>query len=413
MSIADGIRTLPTRAVVEEAPQGASPTYEVVLPGLRIRQQKLLAQLGVDALARVPIPDLLQRGAEAAALGLDARFCKVCQYVPAENRLVMRAGVGWQPGCLNNASVGADLESPSGFALKTGRPVISNHLEHEERFRTPDLLRQHGIRRAINVILQGEGSPYGVLEVDSELEGQFNADDIHFLQGAANILGMALERDLHDKKLRQALEYQQMLVGEIDHRVKNSLQLVSSVLQLQAAVSEDSALTRSLNDAIARVTAVARVHERLSRTPQFDPVNLSDYLDLICRDLEQVSDGAGIDFTAEEPVFVNIDRSVRLALLTTELVTNAVRHAFTPQAPGRITIKLALAGQQNLVLSVRDNGKGLNSSGKREAEAGLGLKLVAALVKQLGADVEIVDHQPGTEFVITAPVEPGRTILPG
>src|SRR4029450_136600 len=240
MSIADGIHTLSTRAVVEDAPQGASPTYEVVLPGLRIRQQKLLARLGVDALARVPIPDLLQRGAEAAALGLDARFCKVCQYVPAENRLVMRAGVGWQPGCLNNASVGADLESPSGFALKTGRPVISNHLEHEERFRPPDLLRQHGIRRAINVILQGEGSPYGVLEVDSELEGQFNADDIHFLQGAANILGMALERDLHDKKLRQALEYQQMLVGEIDHRVKNSLQLVSSVLQLQADVSEYS-----------------------------------------------------------------------------------------------------------------------------------------------------------------------------
>src|SRR6476660_5887844 len=123
MSIAGSTDMLSTRAIVEKAPEAASPTYQVMTPGLRIRQQKLLAQLGVDALARVPIPDLLQRGAEAAALGLDARFCKVCQYVPAENRLVMRAGVGWQPGCLNNASVGADLESPSGFALKTGRPV--------------------------------------------------------------------------------------------------------------------------------------------------------------------------------------------------------------------------------------------------------------------------------------------------
>jgi two-component sensor histidine kinase len=407
MSIADGTDMLPRRAVIEEAPRGQPSTFDLALPGLRIRQQKLLAQLGVDALARLPISDLLQRGAQAAALGLDAHFSKICEYIPAENRLVVRAGVGWQPGCINNASVGADLQSPSGFALKTGTPVISNHLEHEQRFRTPELLRQHGIRRAINVILQGEGSPYGVLEVDSELEGQFNAEDIHFLQGAANILGMALERNLHDRKLQKALEYQQILVGEIDHRVKNSLQLVSSVLQLQAASSQDPILTRSLNDAIARVTAVARVHERLSHSPQVGPVNLTDYLGLICRDLEQVSDGAAIGFAAEEPVLVNIDRAVRLALLTTELVTNAVRHAFKAQAPGRIAIELRLADLQNLVLSVRDDGQGLNSTAKRDGEAGLGLKLVAALVNQLGAGIEIVNHQPGTEFIITAPIEPG------
>jgi two-component sensor histidine kinase len=407
MSIADGTDMLPRRAVIEEAPSEPPSTFDVALPRLRIRQQKLLAQLGVDALARIPISVLLQRGAEAAALGLDAHFSKICEYIPAENRLVLRAGVGWQPGCIDNASVGADLESPSGFALKTGRPVISNHLEHEERFRTPALLRQHGIRRAINVILQGEGAPYGVLEVDSELEGQFNAEDIHFLQGAANIVGMALERDVHDRKLRKALEYQQMLVGEIDHRVKNSLQLVASVLQLQAAASQDAPLTRSLNDAIARVTAVARVHERLSRTPQVGPVDLSDYLGLICRDLEQVSDGAGISFAGDKPVLVNIDRAVRLALLTTELVTNAVRHAFEPNARGQITVKLASEGERHLVLSVRDDGKGLNSTGNTNGDEGLGLKLIAALVKQLGAGVEIVNHQPGTEFIITAPLEPG------
>ena len=64
------------------------------------------------------------------------------------------------------ATVGADLASPAGFALRTGKPVISNHLENEQRFSTPDLLIRHGIRRAMNVILQGDGSPFGVLEVD-------------------------------------------------------------------------------------------------------------------------------------------------------------------------------------------------------------------------------------------------------
>ncbi len=112
--------------------------------------------------------------------------------MPSENRLLMRAGVGWDEGLVGVASVGADIQSPSGYALRTGRPVISNHLESEERFRTPELLAAHGVRRAINVILQGDGAPYGALEVDSRSEGEFTESDIAFLQGAANILGLAL-----------------------------------------------------------------------------------------------------------------------------------------------------------------------------------------------------------------------------
>jgi len=87
-----------------------------------------------------------------------------------------------------------DIASPAGYALRTGKAVISNHLENEERFRTPELLVEHGIRRAMNVILQGDNSPFGVLEVDSRSEGEFSESDIVFLQGAANILGMAIER---------------------------------------------------------------------------------------------------------------------------------------------------------------------------------------------------------------------------
>ena len=100
----------------------------------------------------------------------------------------MRAGVGWEPGVVGTATIGADVASPAGYALRTGKAVISNHLENEERFRTPELLLEHGIRRAMNVILQGDGEPFGVLEVDSRSEGEFSANDISFLQGAANIL---------------------------------------------------------------------------------------------------------------------------------------------------------------------------------------------------------------------------------
>src|SRR6202043_1593316 len=144
------------------------------------------------------------------------------------------------------ASVGADLASPGGFALRTGRPVISNHLENEERFRTPELLVQHGIHRAMNVILQGDGKPFGVLEVDSRSEDAFVEHDLAFLQGAANILGMAIERERHERSLKAALARQQMLLKEITHRVKNSLAIVASMLKLQSADVGDPTLTRHL-----------------------------------------------------------------------------------------------------------------------------------------------------------------------
>ena len=202
---------------------------------LRIRQQEILAELGVLALQGTPFLELLNQTARLTAEGMEAEFCKVLEYMPAQNRLLVRAGVGWHEGIVGVATVGADLESPSGFALRTGKPVISNHLENEQRFRTPELLVEHGIRRAMNVILQGDGSPYGVLEVDSRSEGEFAEHDIAFLQGAANILGMAIERQRYERQLKTALDRHQVLLKEISHRVKNSLQIVSGMLHLQAS----------------------------------------------------------------------------------------------------------------------------------------------------------------------------------
>src|SRR4029079_15958555 len=122
---------------------------------LRIRQQEIHAELGVLALQGTKFIDLLNHTALLSADGLGAEYCKFLEYLPAENRLLVRAGVGWDEGVVGSASVGADLASPAGYALRTGKPVISNHLENEKRFRTPELLVEHGIRRAMNVILQG------------------------------------------------------------------------------------------------------------------------------------------------------------------------------------------------------------------------------------------------------------------
>ena len=216
---------------------------------LRIRQQELLAELGVLALQGTNFMGMLNHAARITAEGLHAEYCKVLEYLPAENRLLVRAGVGWDEGVVGTATVGADLASPAGYALRTGKPVISNHLENEQRFRTPELLVEHGIRRAMNVILQGDGSPFGVLEVDSRAEGEFGEHDLAFLQGAANILGMAIEQQQYQRKLQAALDRHQVLLKEVNHRVKNSLQVISSMLYLQANAAGDPALSERLNEA--------------------------------------------------------------------------------------------------------------------------------------------------------------------
>jgi GAF domain-containing protein len=316
----------PNEPIVEAAPGADSraETSERALR-LRIRQQEILAEFGVRALKRTPFAELLDDAVRLSAEGMEAELCKVLEYIRSENRFVMRAGVGWDPGLVGTASVGADLASPSGFALHTGKPVISNHLDAEERFRTPELLAAHGVRRAMNVILQGDGAPYGVLEVDSGSKGEFSERDIAFLQGAANILGMAIERLRQEDALRRAIERQELLVKEINHRVKNSLQLVASMLNLQAA--DDPQVATSLQQASSRVMAIARVHERLYRSSRVETIDLVEYLSAICRDLQEVTPNCDVLFHGTAHVFLNTDHAINLALVVTELVTNAARHA--------------------------------------------------------------------------------------
>src|SRR5580698_7624071 len=299
----------------------------------RIRQQELLAELGVLALQRTSFTDLLNHTARMTAEGLDAEYCKIMEYIPADKRLLVCAGVGWGEGVVGNATVGADLDSPAGYALHTGKPVISNHLENEERFRTPELLVEHGIRRAMNVILQGDGSPFGVLEVDSRSEGEFNQHDLAFLQGAANILGMAIEQQQYQRKLQAALDRHQVLLKEVNHRVKNSLQVVSAMLQLQAKSVGDPALSERLTEASSRVNAVGRAYERLAYHADYENIELVEYLREIIGDLEPTVTPCKIDFDAAGEIQIAADRSILVGLIINELVSNAGKHAY-PYSPG-------------------------------------------------------------------------------
>jgi two-component sensor histidine kinase len=396
------------KAPVVEPPTGNEPSNDLTSRTLRqrIRQQELLAELGVLALQRTSFSDMLNHTARMTAEGLGAEYCKVLEYIPAENRLLVCAGVGWEEGIVGSASVGADLASPAGYALRTGKPVISNHLENEQRFRTPELLSEHGIHRAMNVILPGDGAPFGVLEVDSKSEGEFSERDIAFLQGAANILGMAIEQQQYQRKLKAALDRHQILLKEVNHRVKNSLQVVSSMLQLQARSVGDPDLSERLTEASSRVSAVGRAYERLAYNADHDNVDLVEYLRQIVGDLEPTVAPCKIEFDAPKEIQFAADRAILVGLILNELVSNAGKYAYPDCPGGSIWVRLVQPDNKSVLVSVRDEGAGLPLGFDPTASKGLGTRLVNALSKQLGAELTRPMSPIGTDCELLVPLKP-------
>jgi two-component sensor histidine kinase len=388
--------------VVEARPASAARTAPDAVE-LRVSQQKLLADFGVLALEGTPLAELLTAAARIAADGLEAEFSKVLEFMPTEGRFLVRAGVGWDAGTVGQTTVGADLASPAGYALRTGKPVISNHLGADDRFRTPELLLEHGVRRAMNVILSGDGRPFGVLEVDSCSPGEFDERDIAFLQGVANLLGMTIARQRAERGLKDALQRHKVLLEEVNHRVKNSLQLVSAMLDLQAHAGADEALREQLEKASGRIAAIARAHDLVHQHKSIQSVDLGLYLTDICK--EPGSSTAHCEIKLEAPVGfeIAIEKAIPIALIVNELITNAAKYAYPRRRGGPVWVTVASRPTGAVSVIVRDEGVGLPAGFDVVKGKGLGTRIVAAFTKQLGAELSVRAQTRGCEFEFVIP----------
>ena len=364
----------------------------------RLRQQALLSDFGVEALRSTELLPLLGRAVELCAEGMEAQFCKALEYQAREDCFLVCAGIGWDADVIGRATVGADLASPAGFALKTGRPVISNHLERETRFRTPQLMADHGIRRAVNVLIANRDGHYGVLEVDDTREGQFDETDIAFMQGFANLLGGAIERQRAEARLKAALERQDLLSREMSHRVKNSLAVVAGFLGLQARATDDESVKNALADARTRVEAVAAVHDQLWRQPSLEAIDVAGFLDALCAKLQESAPRHRI-LCAAEAVTIPADLAIPLGLFVNELVTNAIKYAYAA-GEGEIRVSIRAAAEGGLDLAVADDGAGLPPGFDPTAprNASLGMRIINSLARQLGGPLTVAPDVQGAQF---------------
>jgi PAS domain S-box-containing protein len=167
----------------------------------RAKQQAAIAHLGQRALSGINFSTLMDEMVTLIAETLGVEYCKVLELLPDKKSLLLRAGVGWQPGLVGNTQVGVERESQAGYTLIVNEPVVVKNLPTETRFNGPPLLHQHNVISGLSVIISGQNQPWGVLGTHSTKERMFTEDDIHFFQAAANILAEAIARQqLLEKK---------------------------------------------------------------------------------------------------------------------------------------------------------------------------------------------------------------------
>jgi two-component sensor histidine kinase/CheY-like chemotaxis protein len=217
-----------------------------------------------------------------------------------------------------------------------------------------------------------------------------------------------------EAQLRRTLAERELLLREVNHRVKNSLQLVLSMLSLQSAEFRESSARELFAKAIARVTAIASIHERLYQDNDPLTLDMQAYLNGLCAELERagIGDERQAQLTSEvESIRLPTENGVSLALIVNELVMNSLKHGRPVQRPAVINVRLRRHDADQARLTVADNGPGMGA--KANPPKGLGTRLISMLVRQLNGHLNIEDSADGLATHVTFPLRPPVTWGPG
>lgn len=212
-----------------------------------------------------------------------------------------------------------------------------------------------------------------------------------------------LERKKIEEKMKRSLVEKEMLLKEIHHRVKNNLQIISSLLNLQSHTISDKKTKTKFTESIRRIRSIAVVHELLYKSTDLMHISIKDYFESLVSEISAnfTPGDKKIDITTEVHVkddALELDKAIPCGLILNELLTNSLKHAFRGKKRGKITVTFDKE-KNDFVLSVKDNGIGINVQNFIRNDRSLGSQLVQSLVDQLDGKMEIKNNK-GTLFVI-------------
>lgn len=219
------------------------------------------------------------------------------------------------------------------------------------------------------------------------------------------LLSILEDANITQQRLRHLLQERETLLREVHHRVKNNLQIIISLLNLQERSLKNPNITEAFQVAQQRIRAIAAIHEKLYQAANIARIDFGVYANGLIRQLSAgyVLPGMSIDIKTQiESLFVPIDVALPLGLLVNELVTNALKHAFTEKQTGSISVTLWHEAQQ-VHLIVEDDGTGLPEDINEQEGGNLGMTLVRILTRQLNGRLSI-DRKNGTAVRVEVPV---------
>jgi two-component sensor histidine kinase len=385
-----------------------------------LRQQAAVARFGSFALREHDVLKVLTEAARVCAECLDVPFSKVCRYRAEENDLLIEAGYGWHAGVIGNVVSRADVTSPQGRAFITERPSICNDLRDDNDFNLPPFYAEHGIVSTIDVVIKGsDDQPYGVLEIDNNEQHDYDQHDIDFLTGFANVLAEAVATSARTGTLRRTIERMKILVEEKDrlleqkkvlaeelqHRVRNNLQLVYGMLSKQLDDTPDKVGQRGIKAISRRVSTLAQVYDHLLGSEMTRTTDFGGYVRSLCLNLAEIQaapDG-GVTFTCDsDAIILDLDVVTALGIVVAEVVSNSYDHAFPDGKTGSIIVSVRRAGGDDnaATMTISDDGAGFLAKAESKRH---GLGLVRRLVEQVRGSATVnSDH--GTVWTIKIPI---------
>lgn len=389
------------------------------------RQQAALASFGSYAFREPVLLNILNEAARICAEGLGVPMCKICRYRETQHDLLIEAGHGWHASVVGRVVSQADETSPQGKAYTTGRPVIIQDLRAANHLVLPAFYGEHGVVSTVGVIIKGlDGTPYGVLEIDSPVEHSYDQHDVDFLTGFANVLAEAVATAERNATMLLAVKRMEAVVVEKDkllaeravldqelkHRVRNNLQLVQGMLAIHEKNHPGADGKASVNAIIRRVTTLAEVYGQLLGAGLGCTIDLGEYLKSLCASLPELqreqNDRIGL-ICVVEPLLTDLDTVTAIGMVVAELVSNSLDHAFA-NASGTIRVSLKRSKKANeAVVIVSDDGIGFveQLGSKRH-----GMGLVRRLVQQLHGTASL-HSSPGATWTLRFPTgASGKTV---
>jgi two-component sensor histidine kinase len=385
-----------------------------------LRQQAAVASFGSFALRESDLLKILTEAARICAECLSVPFSKVCRYREKENDLLIEAGHGWHAGIIGNVVSRADVTSPQGRAFITGRPSICNDLRADNDFKLPPFYAEHGIVSTIDVIIKGsDDQPYGVLEIDNDRQHDYDQHDIDFLTGFANVLAEAVATSARTGVLQNTIERMKILVDEKDrlleqkkvlaeelqHRVRNNLQLVYGMLTKQLEDTPDITGQRGIKAISRRVSTLAQVYDHLLGSEMTRTTDFGSYVKSLCVNLAkiQAAPAGSVTLTCDsaDDIVLDLDVVTVLGIVVAEVVTNSYDHAFPDGTRGSIVVSVRRADGDIATMTISDDGTGFLAKAESKRH---GLGLVRRLVEQARGSA-VIDSDHGTVWTIKIPVQ--------